>query len=66
MEDGVKSLKGALTAAVAALTALWGWFGWLVAAWVVAMALDVATGMAAGARRGEWSSRIAQIGRAHV
>ena len=38
MEDGVKSLKGALTAAVAALTALWGWFGWLVAAWVACMA----------------------------
>ena len=65
MEDGVKSLKGALTAAVAALTALWGWFGWLVAAWVVAMALDVATGMAAGARRGEWSSRIAGEGLWH-
>lgn len=60
--ENVKSIKALVTAAIAALTALWGWFGWLVAAWVACMALDIATGMAAGAKRGEWSSAKAREG----
>lgn len=62
MEDKVKAFKAAFSAAVAACTVLWGWFGWLVVAWVACMALDVGTGMAAGAKRGEWSSRQAREG----
>lgn len=63
--EKMKSMKALVTAAIAALTALWGWFGWLVAAWVACMALDVATGMAAGAKRGEWSSAKAREGLWH-
>lgn len=63
--ENVKKLKALATAAIAALTALWGWFGWLVAAWVACMALDIATGMAAGAKRGEWSSAKAREGLWH-
>jgi len=63
--DKLKTCKAALSAAVAALTALWGWFGWLVAAWAVCMALDVCTGMAAGAKKGEWSSQKARDGLWH-
>ncbi len=65
MEQRIKAFKAAFSAAVAALSALWGWFGWLVAAWVASMALDVATGMAAGARRGEWCSKKAREGLWH-
>ena len=60
--DGVKTFKAALSAIAAALTALWGWFGWLILAWMVCMALDIGTGMAAGAMRGEWSSGKAREG----
>lgn len=63
--DELKALKGAVSAAVAALTALWGWFGWLVVAWGACMALDVGTGMAAGAKKGEWSSQKAREGLWH-
>lgn len=63
--EKVKNIKALATAAIAALTALWGWFGWLVAAWVACMVLDIATGMAAGARRGEWSSARAREGLWH-
>lgn len=65
MEESVKRFKLALSAGAAALTALWGWFGWLVVGWGACMALDVFTGMAAGARRGEWSSRTAREGLWH-
>lgn len=63
--EKVKSIKALVTTAIAALTALWGWFGWLVVAWVVCMALDIATGMAAGVKRGEWSSARARDGLWH-
>lgn len=65
MEDRVKAFKAALSAGVAALTTLWGWFGWLVVAWGACMALDVATGMAAGLKRGEWASEKAREGLFH-
>lgn len=65
MENRVKAFKAGVSAAVGALTALWGWFGWLVVAWAACMALDVGTGMAAGARRGEWSSERAREGLFH-
>lgn len=60
--DRVKGWKTALAAGVAALTALWGWFGWLIIAWFACMALDVFTGMAAAAKKGEWSSKKAREG----
>jgi len=60
-----KSIKAWVSATAAGLTALWGWFGWLAAAWVVSMALDVVTGMAAAVKRGEWSSRRAREGLWH-
>lgn len=63
--EKVKNVKAVITTVIAALTALWGWFGWLVAAWVACMALDIATGMAAGAKRGEWSSAKAREGLWH-
>lgn len=65
MEQNVKAFKAALTAALGVLTALWGWFGWLLVAWIGAMALDVATGMAAALRAGQWSSRVARDGLWH-
>lgn len=65
MEQNVKAFKAALTAALGVLTALWGWFGWLLVAWIGAMALDVATGMAAALRAGRWSSRVARDGLWH-
>ena len=65
MEHKVNAFKGAVSAALAALTALWGWFGWLVVAWAVCMALDVLTGMAAGVKRGAWSSAAAREGLWH-
>lgn len=63
--EGIHRFKGALSALLAALTALWGWFGWLMAAWVVFMTLDVFTGMAAAAKKGEWASRKAREGLWH-
>lgn len=63
--EKVRNVKMLVTTVIAALTALWGWFGWLVAAWVVCMALDIATGMAVGAKRGEWSSAKAREGLLH-
>lgn len=65
MEQNVKAFKAALTAALGVLTALWGWFGWLLVAWIGAMALDVATGMGAALRAGQWSSRVARDGLWH-
>ena len=65
MENRIKWIKGALSAAGAALTALWGWFGWLIVAWGASMALDVFTGMAAGCAQGAWSSQKAREGLWH-
>ncbi|MBP3520535.1 MAG: phage holin family protein [Oscillospiraceae bacterium] len=65
MEQNVKAFKAALSAALGVLTALWGWFGWLLVAWIGAMALDVATGMGAALRAGQWSSRVARDGLWH-
>lgn len=65
MECNVKALKTALSAALGVLTALWGWFGWLMVAWVLCMALDIATGMAAALREGKWASRVARDGLWH-
>ena len=65
MEHKINSLKGAGSAPLAALTALWGWFGWLIVAWAVCMGMDVLTGMAAGAKRGDWSSAAAREGLWH-
>lgn len=63
--ENVNRLKALISAALALLTALWGWFGWLVVAWIFAMGLDVLTGMGAGLKNGEWSSRIAREGLWH-
>ena len=63
--EGLDSFKGAVCALLAALTALWGWFGWLMAAWMVFMTLDVFTGMAAAAKKGEWASLKAREGLWH-
>ncbi|MDE6107531.1 MAG: phage holin family protein [Oscillospiraceae bacterium] len=65
MEHNVKAFKAALSAAMGVLTALWGWFGWLMVAWVLCMALDIATGMAAALREGKWASRVARDGLWH-
>ena len=65
MEHKINSLKGAVSAALAALTARLGWFGWLIVAWAVCMGMDVLTGMAAGAKRGDWSSAAAREGLWH-
>jgi len=65
MEDRIRRLRLALSAVFAALTALWGWFGWLVMSWAVCMALDVLTGMAAGAKAGAWTSNKAREGLWH-
>lgn len=63
--ENVNRIKAGISAALALLTALWGWCGWLVVAWVVCMALDVFTGMAAGCKEGEWSSQTAREGLWH-
>lgn len=65
MEERIRNFKRAAALLVGTLTALWGWFGWLALAWMGVMALDVCTGMAAGAKRGEWSSRTAREGLWH-
>lgn len=65
MEHDVKAFKAALSAVLGVLTTLWGWFGWLMVAWVLCMALDIATGMAAALREGKWASRVARDGLWH-
>lgn len=64
-EEKINQFKAGITAIIGLFTALWGWFGWLIIAWVACMALDVFTGMAAGCKRGEWSSRLAREGLWH-
>lgn len=52
--------KAAVAASPAgAFTAVFGWLGWLVLAWGACMALDWASGSAAAACRGQWSSAAA-------
>lgn len=60
--DWMLAVKAAITAALGAFSAFWGWLGWLIAAWVVLMAMDYATGTAAALKGGSWSSRAAREG----
>ena len=60
--DWMRALKGAAATVIGAFSAFWGWMGWLVAAWVVLMALDYAAGTAAALKGGTWSSRRAREG----
>ncbi|HIS64775.1 MAG TPA: phage holin family protein [Candidatus Avoscillospira avistercoris] len=60
--DWMLAVKAAITAALGAFSAFWGWLGWLIAAWVVLMALDYATGTAAAMKNGEWASHTAREG----
>ncbi|MGO5115474.1 phage holin family protein [Candidatus Avoscillospira sp. LCP25S3_F1] len=60
--DWMLAVKAGLAAALGAFSAFWGWLGWLVAAWVVLMALDYATGTAAAMKNGEWASHTAREG----
>lgn len=62
MENSMNHIKVSITATIACLTAFWGWLGWLLWAWIASMALDVATGMAAASKEGEWASSIARDG----
>lgn len=54
--------KAAVAAACGAFTAVFGWLGWLVLTWGACMALDWASGSAAAACRGQWSSAAARAG----
>ena len=54
--------KAAVAAACGAFTAVFGWLGWLVLAWGACMALAWASGSAAAACRGQWSSAAARAG----
>lgn len=60
--DWMLAVKAAITAALGAFSAFWGWLGWLIAAWVVLMALDYITGTAAAMKNGEWASHTAREG----
>lgn len=60
--DWMLAVKAAISAVLGAFSAFWGWLGWLVAAWVVLMALDYATGTAAAMKNGEWASQTAREG----
>ena len=60
--EHINGFKAAVAAVLAALTALWGWFGWLIVAWIICMALDVLTGMAAAMKAGKWASKLARDG----
>ena len=60
--DWMLAVKAAIAAALGAFSAFWGWLGGLVAAWVVLMALEYATGTAAAMKNGEWASHTAREG----
>lgn len=62
MNDTLVTIKAAVCAAITAMSAFWGWKGWVAVIWVIAMALDFATGTAAAMREGNWSSKIAREG----
>lgn len=55
-------IKAGVAAAAGAFGAAFGWLGWLVAVWVVCMALDWVSGSAAAAAKGRWSSAAARAG----
>ena len=55
-------VKAAVAAVCGAFTAAFGWLGWLVLAWGACMALDWASGSAAAACKGQWSSAAARAG----
>lgn len=62
MNETLVAIKAAVCAAITAMSAFWGWKGWVAVIWVIAMALDFATGTAAAMREGNWSSKIAREG----
>lgn len=55
-------IKAAIVAAAGAYGAAFGWLGWLIAAWLFCMVADWATGSAAAAAKGDWSSAVARAG----
>ena len=61
-KNGFLYAKAAVAALCGAFTAAFGWLGWLVLAWGACMALDWASGSAAAACRGQWSSAAARAG----
>ena len=65
METNLMEWKAALITVAGVLTGFWGWMGWLVAGWVLCMALDYLTGVAAACAHGSWSSRVAVQGIFH-
>ena len=48
----INKLKAFTAALAGGLTALWGWLGWLVAGWLICMALDYLTGSLAACKGG--------------
>lgn len=58
----INKLKAFTAALAGGLTALWGWLGWLVAGWLICMALDYLTGSMAAAKAGSWASGKAREG----
>ena len=56
------AVKAAIVGVFGAFGAAFGWLGWLVLAWGACMALDWASGSAAAACRGQWSSAAARAG----
>lgn len=65
MENHAITIKAAVASFFAFLTALWGWFGWLIAGWVLCMAIDYISGSIAASKNGEWNSARAREGLAH-
>ena len=60
--ETIETWKAVFAAVVGLLTGVWGWMGWLVVGWVAVMLLDYATGSAAAAKKGDWSSARAREG----
>ncbi len=65
MNENITALKATIAAVVTALAAFLGWKGILALAWVVAMALDYASGTAAACKEGDWNSKTARQGLWH-
>lgn len=65
MENYFTELKIGIAAFFTAVSALLGWQGIMALAWVVAMAIDYATGTAAAVKAGQWSSAVARQGLWH-
>lgn len=63
--DKLTEWKLTLTAAVFFIADLLGWKGVLIISWVLAMALDYASGTFAALRMGEWDSKVARDGLWH-